>query len=193
VPFAVVQGAAFAGFGAGFSTVRDIETGFYDRLLLAPGTRLGLYVGPTLASVARATFTTFAVLALGVLLGIELLDGLLGLLALWVAALGIAVIATGWALGVVYRIPDARAGPILQIGIFFTMFLSTGNVPVEDQIGWTQSIAEHNPLTPILELARQGFLGDVAWDTTWPGLLAIAGSSLVLWIFAVTGLKRRTP
>jgi ABC-2 type transport system permease protein len=193
VPFAVVQGAAFAGFGAGFSTVRDIETGFYDRLLLAPGLRLGLYVGPTLASLARATFTTLAVLVLGVILGIELLDGLVGLLALWVAALGIAVIATGWALGVVYRIPDARAGPILQIGIFFTMFLSTGNVPVEDQIGWTQAIAERNPLTPILELARQGFLGDVAWDTTWPGLLAIAGSSVVLWIFAVTGLKHRTP
>ena len=57
------------------------------------------------------------------------------------------------------------------------MFLSTGNVPVDDQIGWTQTIAELNPLTPMLELARQGFLGEVAWDTTWPGLLAIALSS----------------
>jgi ABC-2 type transport system permease protein len=159
VPFAIVQGAAFAGFGAGFSTVRDIETGFYDRLLL----------------------------------GAEVLDGVLGLLALLAAALGVAVIATGWALGVVFRIPDARSGPILQIGIFFTMFLSTGNVPVEDQIGWTQAIAERNPLTPILELARQGFLGDVGWDTTWPGLVAIAGSSLLLWTFAVTGMKHRTP
>jgi ABC-2 type transport system permease protein len=193
VPFAIVQGAAFAGFGAGFSTVRDIETGFYDRLLLAPGTRLGLYVGPTLASLARATFTTIVVLALGILLGAEVLDGVLGLLALLAAALGVAVIATGWALGVVFRIPDARSGPILQIGIFFTMFLSTGNVPVEDQIGWTQAIAERNPLTPILELARQGFLGDVGWDTTWPGLVAIAGSSLLLWTFAVTGMKHRTP
>ncbi len=66
------------------------------------------------------------------------------------------------------------------------MFLSTGNVPLDDQIGWTQPIAGINPLTPILELARQGFLGDVAWDTTWPGLLAIATSSIVLWTFAVT-------
>ena len=45
----------------------------------------------------------------------------------------------------------------------------------------------------MLELARQGFLGEVAWDTTWPGLLAIAGSAAVLWIFAVTGLKRLIP
>jgi ABC-2 type transport system permease protein len=193
MPFAIVQGAAFAGFGTGFSTVRDIETGFFDRLLLAPGSRLGLYVGPTLAGLVRATFTTAVVLVLGFVLGAELLDGVLGILALWVAAIGVAVMACGWALGVVFRIPDMRAGPILQIGIFFTMFLSTGNVPVEDQIGWTKTIAQLNPLTPILELARQGFLGEVAWDTTWPGLVAIALSSAALWLFAVRGLKHRTP
>jgi ABC-2 type transport system permease protein len=193
VPFAIIQGAAFAGFGTGFNTVRDIETGFYDRLLLAPGSRLGLFVGPTLAGLVRATFTTIVVLFLGVLLGAELLDPLAGLLALLVAALGMAVISTGWALGVVYRIPDARAGPILQIGIFFTTFLSTGNVPVADQVGWTKQLAELNPLTPMLELARQGFLGEVAWDTTWPGLVAIVLASVALWTFAVTGLKHRTP
>jgi ABC-2 type transport system permease protein len=193
MPFAIIQGAAFAGFGTGFSTVRDIESGFYDRLLLAPGSRLGLWVGPTLAGLARATFTTAVVLVLGFVLGAELVAPALGLLALWAAALGVAIMSTGWALGVVYRIPDTRAGPILQIGIFFTMFLSTGNVPVADQIGWTKQIAEHNPLTPILELARQGFLGDVAWDTTWPGLVAIALSSALLWLFAVTGLKHRIP
>ena len=192
VPFAILQGAAFAGFGTGFSTVRDIETGFYDRLLLAPGSRLGLFVGPVLASFARATFTVAVVMVLGLALGVDLHDPLLGLLALWVAALGMAAIATGWALGLVYRLPDQRAGPILQIGIFFTTFLSTGNVPLADQIGWTRHLARVNPLTNMLELARQGFLGDVAWRTTWPGLVAIALSSVALWVFAVTGIKRRT-
>ena len=45
----------------------------------------------------------------------------------------------------------------------------------------------------MLQLARQGFLGEVAWSTTWPGLLAIVGSSAALWLFAVTGLKRLIP
>ena len=193
VPFAIIQGAAFAGFGTGFSTVRDIESGFYDRLLLAPGTRAALYVGPILASLVRTTFTVAVVLVLGFVLGAEQPGGAAGIFVLWVAALGTAVIATGWALGLVFRVPNQRAGPILQIGIFFTTFLSTGNVPLEDQIGWTRHIARINPLTDILELARQGFLGDVAWATTWPGLVAIAGSTAVLWIFAVTGLKRLTP
>jgi len=193
VPFAILQGSAFAGFGTGFSTVRDIETGFYDRLLLAPGSRAGLFVGPIIASFVRTTFTVVVVLILGFALGAEFPGGPAGLLVLWVGGLGMALIATGWALGLVFRIPNQRAGPILQIGIFFTTFLSTGNVPLADQIGWTRHVARYNPLTNMLELARQGFLGDVAWRTTWPGLVAIAGSAAVLWIFATTGLKKLTP
>jgi ABC-2 type transport system permease protein len=193
VPFAILQGSAFAGFGTGFSTVRDIESGFYDRLLLAPGSRAGLFVGPIVASLVRTTFTVAVVLLLGFALGATMPGGILGLVALWAAALGMSVIATGWALGLVFRIPNQRAGPILQIGIFFTTFLSTGNVPLPDQIGWTRHIARVNPLTNMLELARQGFLGDVAWRTTWPGLVAIPASAAVLWVFAVTGLKKLTP
>jgi len=56
-----------------------------------------------------------------------------------------------------------------------------------------QQVARVNPITNMLELARQGFLGDVAWGTTWPGLVAIAVSGTVLWIWAATGIKRLTP
>ena len=193
VPFAILQGSAFAGFGTGFGTVRDIETGFYDRLLLAPGSRAGILVGPILAGVVRCTITLTVVLAFGVVLGADLPGGLLGLLALWIAAVGVSLIATGWALGLVFRMPDQRAGPVLQLGIFSVMFLSTGNVPVAAQIGWVKQVARVNPLTNILELARQGFLGDVAWSTSWPGLVAIVASSAVLWLFAATGLRKLTP
>lgn len=193
VPFAILQGSAFAGFGTGFSMVRDIETGFYDRLLLAPGSRIALLVGPVIASVLRATFTVTVVFLFGQALGADFPGGALGLLALWGASMGVAVIATGWALGLVYRVPNQRAGPILQVGIFFTTFLSTGNVPLAAQTGWVKHVAQVNPLTNMLELARQGYLGDVAWRTTWPGLLAILLSSLVLWIFAATGVRKLTP
>ena len=190
VPFAIVQGSAFAGFGTGFSMVRDIETGFYDRLLLAPGSRLALLVGPILAGVVRCTITLTIVLTFGFALGADLPGGLLGVAMLWIASVGVATIATGWALGLVYRVPDQRSGPMLQIGIFFAMFLSTGNVPLGAQTGWVKHVARFNPLTNILELARQGFLGHTHWSTTWPGLVAIAGSLVALWIFAVTGLRR---
>lgn len=192
VPFALLQGAAFAGFGTGFGTVRDIESGFYDRLLLAPTSRLALLVGPLLASIARASITYVVVLGFGLALGADLPGGALGLLILWVAAMGVALMSTGWALGLVYRVPNQRAGPLLQIGIFFTMFLSIGQVPLEDQVGWVRQVARVNPITNILRMGRQGFLHQVDWATTWPGLLAIGVSALVLLTFAARGLQRVT-
>lgn len=192
VPFAIVQGSAFAGFGTGFAMVREIETGFYDRLLLAPGSRLALLVGPVLTGIARCTITLIIVLTFGLALGTDVPGGIAGVAMLWVAAVGVATIATGWALGLVYRVPDQRSGPMLQVGIFFSTFLSTGTVPLAAQTGWVKHIARFNPVTNVLQLARQGFLGEVHWSTTWPGLVAIAGSLVVLWTWAATGLRRYT-
>ena len=77
VPFAILQGAAFAGFGTGFSTVRDIETGFYDRLLLAPGHAAGpVRRARRWPSLVAGHLHHVVVLVLGILLGAELLDGL---------------------------------------------------------------------------------------------------------------------
>jgi ABC-2 type transport system permease protein len=154
---------------------------------------VALLVGPILSGLVRCTVTLAVVLTFGVLLGADITAGIVGLLCLWVASMGVATIATGWALGLVYRVPNQRAGPILQIGIFFTTFLSTGNVPLVAQTGWVEHIARVNPLTNILALARQGFLGEVTWAATWPGLVAIAGSLAVLWTFAATGLRRLVP
>jgi ABC-2 type transport system permease protein len=190
VPFATLQGAAFAGFGTGFGTVRDLETGFYDRLLLAPVRRTALLVGPLLAATVRASITFIVVTAFGMALGAGMPAGAWALLMLWVGSVGIAFCATGWALGVVYRMPDQRAGPLLQIGIFFAMFLATGLVPLEAMTGWIKPVATLNPVTYVLDLARQGYVGDVTWGQTWPGLLAVAGLGAVLWVFAATGLRK---
>jgi ABC-2 type transport system permease protein len=193
VPFAMIQGSAFAGFSAGFGTVRDLETGFYDRLLLAPGSRVPLLVGPLLAGIVRATISVVVVFTVGVLFGADFPGGPFGLLVLWLASAGVAVIATGWALGVVYRIQGAQSGPLLQVGIFFSTFLSTGNVPLAAQSGWVKVIAAKNPLTNILQLARQGYLGHVHWSTTWPGLVAVVASGAVLWVFAARGIRKLIP
>lgn len=193
VPFAICQGAAFAGFGTGFGTARDLENGFYDRFLLAPGSRAGLLVGPVVAGMVRATISLTIVLAASLALGTDFPGGPTGLFVLWLAAVGLSIVATGWALGVVFRIQGQQAAPVLQVGIFFTMFLSTGQVPLDSQTGWVRVVARVNPVTNILEFARQGFLGHVSWDQTWPGLLALVAASAGLWLFAARGMRRLIP
>jgi ABC-2 type transport system permease protein len=193
VPFAVLQGAAFAGFGAAFGAGRDLENGFYDRLLLSPVPRPGLILGPLVFSMLRAMIPLVIVLPVGMLGGARIQGGPIGFVVLVVAALGTAALAALWGLGVTYRVRSQRSGALVQAGIFVAMFLSAGQVPLSVMTGWLEWVARRNPFTYILELSRQGFLGEVTWADTWPGLLAILVGATVLGLFAWRGFTKLVP
>lgn len=193
-PFAILQGAAFAGFGAAFGVGRDIENGFYDRLLLSPAPRWSLIAGPMLFSAGRAFLPLCTVLPIALLGGARMPGGVAGLVSLVLAALGVALCAGLWGLGVLYRFKTMRAAALVQVGIFVVQFLSVGQVPLEAMEGtWLYQVARVNPFTQVLDLARQGFLGPVTWDQTWPGLLAIVLVAIGLTVFAWRGFRTLVP
>ena len=193
VPFAVLQGAAFAGLGAAFSVGRDLENGFYDRLLLAPAPRFSLVLGSLTYSAGRALLPMIIVVPIGMLGGARLTDPVAGLAMLAVASIGSAVVAALWGLGVTFRLKTQRAGSLVQAGIFVTIFLSTAQVPLDIMEGWLYQVASRNPFTALLATSRQGFIDGVSWDTTWPGLLAIAAGIVLLGWFAHRGFKQLVP
>jgi ABC-2 type transport system permease protein len=190
MPLAVVMGSSFAGIGIGLTTVRDLESGFYDRIRMAPAPRRALLLGPLMSAWARVLVVVTVVFIVGTLLGARLTGGVLGLVALYVAGLGIAVIGTGWALGLAFRFRDMRAAAIMQLTLFLSLFLTTAQAPLDVMEGWLYHVARLNPLTRVLDLARMGFLGDVTWSATWPGLVALAVLSGLAMAWARTGLDR---
>jgi ABC-2 type transport system permease protein len=192
-PYAILQGASFAGVGAAGGTATDMDLGFFDRLLLAPCSRMSLLLGPLAYSAVRALIPTTAVLLLGFALGADLPGGVLAIVMLYVASVGVALVFGTLGLAVVYKLKNLRALALIQIVIFVTMFLSIGQVPLSLQSGWLHSVARVNPMTNILRMARQGFVGDVTWHETWPGLLAIGVLVLVLGSLALRNLRRLVP
>jgi ABC-2 type transport system permease protein len=190
MPLAVVMGCSFAGIGIGFATVRDLESGFYDRIRMSPAPRNAMLLGPLLSAWARAALVTTLVFAVGVALGARLTDGLLGLVPLYLAGLGIAVIGTGWGLGLAYRFRDMRAAAIMQLTLFLGLFMSSAQAPLEVMEGWLHQVARVNPFTNVLRLARVGFLGEVNWADMWGGLVALVLMGLAAMWFARTGLDR---
>lgn len=188
LPMSIVQGSAFSGVNVGLGMVRDIEGGFFDRLRLAPGGRMSIVFGPMLGSVFRALIPTVVVLLVGLFAGAHLPGGPLGVVALVVAALGASIIAAGWGIGLALRIRSMKSAPLVQVGLFASIFVSTAQVPLEVMTGWLKAVARVNPTTYILELARQGFIGDVRWETTWRGLLALVIGVAGLTAFALRGL-----
>lgn len=189
VPFAALQGASFGGLGAAFGAGRDLENGFFDRLLLAPAPRVALATGPLLFSSVRSLLPLVTVVPVGYLGGARLQDPV-GLLLLAVGAVGVGLVSGLWGLGVVYRFRTQRAGGLVQVGIFVTLFLSVGQVPLEAMEGtWLETVARLNPFTQILDMARAGFLGPVTWGDVWPGLVALAASGALLSAFAWRGFR----
>lgn len=190
LPLGVCMGSAFGGIGVGFSTIRDIESGFYDRLRMAPTPRSALLLGPLLSAWFRATLIVIVVTIVGLIAGARPTSGIAALGPLLLAGWGIATIATGWGLGLAYRFRDMRGAAVMQLSMFLTMFLTSAQTPIDIMQGWLPHVARVNPLTYVLDLARQGFLSGLSWDATWKGLLAALGLSALTMAFARRGLDR---
>lgn len=193
IPMATLQGCAFAGVTTGLGVARDLENGFFDRFLLSPAPRSALVTGPLVASVLRGFLPLTLLTLVAIFSAAEIPAGFIGWLSYAVACLGTALVGGAWAFGVAIRAKTMQSAPLMQTGLFLTMFLSTAQMPLDLIGGWLHDVARFNPMTYILELARQGFLDDVAWSNTWPGLLGLAGMSAVLITFAITGMRKATP
>lgn len=192
VPLSCLQGAGFAGAAAGVNLARDIEQGWFDRLLVAPVSRGVLVAGPILGAVTRALVPTTVVLVAGVFIGAEITGGVLGVLALYVACSGFAAVAALWGTFMAVTFRTQQAGPLMQQGVFLAVFLSTAYTPEVLLRGWLADVAQYNPTTQVLELARQATVSGLepSMATSWPGLAALLGMGGALGALALAGLNR---
>ena len=194
LPTAAIMGSAFAGVTTGLGVARDLEIGFYERFLASPAPRSSLLGGALGAAAVRALFPLTLVLLMGTLLGVNLPGGPAGLGILAVAGVGVSLSAAAWSLGIALRLKTLQSAPVMQMGVILAIFLSTAQMPLDLLTGWLETVATYNPMTYILQLARQGFLETgISWADTWPGLAALGGLLAVLLLFAGRGMQRVIP
>jgi ABC-type multidrug transport system permease subunit len=191
VPVSLMQAAGFTGAATGVNLARDIEQGWFDRLLASPATRVSLLGGLVFSASFRvlipATFLLIVAFALG-----AHFPGIDGLAIALVVVMGMAIIAAAWGVALALRFKTQSAAPLMQAGVLTVILTTTAYAPLELLTGWLQEVARYNPVTQILDAARQGFVGGVSWADTWPGLLALAGFAVVLTAIALRGLRRAT-
>jgi ABC-2 type transport system permease protein len=85
-----------------------------------------------------------------------------------------------------------QAGPLMQQGVFLAVFLSTAYTPLVLLHGWLGDVAHLNPVTHVLEMARQATVEGIepSFAHTWPGVVALLGMSAVLGLLVLSGLRR---
>ncbi len=186
--FVLLQSAAMGGVFSAWGIAADFESGLARRLMLATPRRSALIVGYAGSALVRAAVTwvilTGVALAAGMQVGGEGLD----LVGLYGLAVVVNLAATGFGAGLALRTQTLQAGPLMNIPVFLALFMAPVYVPRELLEGWIATVADFNPVTPILEAGRQliaGQLADVGLAFLTAGALVLA-----LAVFALRGMRR---
>ncbi|GAA1534346.1 ABC-2 type transport system permease protein [Microbacterium ginsengiterrae] len=172
-----------AGFGASSTAVyvaNDMRTGIIDRFRTMPVRAGAVLTGHVIASLVRNLVATSIVVGVGVLVGFRPTASLGDwiLMALFLTLYLLAITYLFAAIGLAAGSPEGANG--YGFILLFLPYLSSAFVPVSSMPDWLQPIAEHQPITPIVETIRSLLMGSSAgtqpaWAIVWCiGILATA-------------------
>jgi ABC-type multidrug transport system permease subunit len=189
VPVGLLQGAAFTGAATGVNLARDIERGWFDRLLTSPAPRPTILVGVVSSAALRALLPGTFLFLVALAVGVDF-PGVVAVALTIVLVMGLATAIAFYAVIIALRFRTQQAAPLMQMGGFIAVLFSTAYAPKELLAPWLKVVATINPVTLVLQGVRQGFVGSVTWHDTWPALLAVAGLLAVLGSWATHRLDR---
>ncbi len=189
VPVSILQGAGFTGAATGVNLARDIEQGWFDRLLVCPAPRVTLLAGIVSSAALRSLLPAVFVFGVAEAIGVRW-PGVGGLVIAFGLAMGLATVMAFWSIVIALRFRTQQAAPLMQVANFIAVLFTTAYAPKALLAGWLSTIATINPVTHVLEGARQGFVAHVTWHDTWPAVVSIVGMQLVLGGLAVRSMRR---
>jgi ABC transporter DrrB family efflux protein len=183
MPGIIVQSMVFGGFVTALGLAEDLKKGLIDRFRSLPMSRSAVLTGRTLADVATNVIQLVVMLAVGFAVGFRFSSSVPEVVA-GIALLLLIGYAFSWVfafIGLVSSSPEAANAYGFTI-IFPLTFVSSAFVPVESMPSWLQPIAEHNPVTAMVDAVRALFLGLPAGSSVWLavvwslGLIAVFGA-----------------
>ena len=191
LPVSLLQASSFAGSATGVNLARDIEQGWFDRLLVAPISR-PLLLASTIASASlRSLLPVTGTLLVAFAFGVDF-PGAGKLLLAYAIAMAFAAVAASWTSALALYFKTQSAAPLMQASMFMLILFTPSYAPVDLMHGFIQDVARVNPVSKVVEGMRACFLGDLTWATTWPAIVVLAAliagfSALALRAIARTG------
>ncbi|MGI8476294.1 MAG: ABC transporter permease [Thermomicrobiales bacterium] len=189
LPTAIVF--AVTGVSRAAALVTDIQSGYFDRMLMTPMRRLSLLLGLMAADLALVMSLTLPVLVLGFIVGVRFETGILGML-LFLAMAGLwGLVFTGFPYAIALKTGSPGAVGASFLLFFPFAFLTTATLPLEALTGWLKTIARFNPMTYLLAALRSLLYGGWQPRTLLEGLLAITVVGSISISLALGALRGR--
>ena len=172
---AILQSLMLAGNSGGIAMAVDIEMGFTDRLFVAPISRFAIVLGRLAGTAALGFVSAIWFLAIGLIFGAPIEEGVLGALAVLVLV-GLSAAAFG-GIGAAAALRTGSASVVQGFFpiIFVILFLSSAFFPQALMVEPAQTIAEYNPLSFLVEGLRAPFIQGFSGEEMGKCLAAIFG------------------
>jgi len=167
---------AVQGGSAGLNMVADIESGYFDKLLLTPANRLSLLVGAMMADFFRIMAQAFIVLLVAVAAGLHFETGVPGAIVMVALASCFGLAYSGIGFTMALRTGNAQATQSMWFLFMPFMFLTTMFAPKEALSGWLSTAATVNPMTYVLQGLRS--LSMEGWDA---GDIGVSILTITVW------------
>jgi ABC-2 type transport system permease protein len=180
----------FGASQAGIELVRDLQTGFAQRMARSTGHPGAVLAGKLAGDVSRLLLQAVVVALLGVMLGARLAPAAGPVL---VAAAGLALFAAAYAAlsCAVALWTGAQEGMAVFVHLLNMplLFTSTALVPARRMPAWLEAVARWNPLSRVADALRDALLFGRAADPL-PLLLPLAALAVLLFLLARRALVR---
>lgn len=193
VPAIIIQVSLVAAATSGIGLVNDIDRGMFDKVLVSPMSRLGVFVGKTLAEIVRIAVQVILIVVLGIALGASVETGVLGVLALISIGILFSVWFTAYSNIMAILTKDVEttiiSANVIQLPI---LFVSTAFLPREALPFWIQFISDINPVTYGVRATRTIMVEGWVASEILPSLAVIVGLDVLFGGVAVYLLAKAT-
>ncbi|BCJ69648.1 ABC transporter permease [Polymorphospora rubra] len=172
LPLILLTGVATGAGAAGTLVLGDVTSGYLDRLRLAHGTTVPFVLGAVAAALVAVTVQMLVTIAGAALIGYRpetWPSAITMLLLMLTLGLGVALLSVAVAI----RTASASSTNLVTLAVFGLSFFTGVFAPVDELAGWMRAIATFNPLTYVIDAARQ--LESGATPSALPIALGVLG------------------
>ena len=182
---------AVTGISRAITVVTDIQSGYFDRLVMTPVNRLALLLGLMIADFMLIVALTIPVIIMGFIAGVGFDTGILGILA-FIGIAGIwGLIFSGFPYAIAFKTGNAAAVNISFLLFFPFLFMTSLFVPQEAMTGWLSAAADYNPVTYVLAALRSLIYDGWQPQAIINGLIAIAAVGVLSLGLSLAALRGR--
>ena len=195
VPGFITTGLIFGGMSAAAGIAEDRELGFFDRLRSLPIPRSAVLGGRALADTATQVWGLIIMAVIGFAVGFRL-GGSIGEALLAFALLILYGFVLEWVfITLGFFSANAQAAQGMSLLLIPFTFISSAFVPVESMPSGLQAIAEHQPITYMIDSVRTLTLGAEAeallgHSSSYYVIRSLAWSIPIIVVFAAISIAR---